>query len=392
VKRLAPRLLLSVCAIVLSIASCELASRRLVAARLEAAPQIRFPRALTPLYQNERDPDLGYRLRRGASFRAVKGYSPDDVCYDVHYRIDEHGRRTVGRQRSADRPTAVLFGGSFAFGEGLRDEETLQARLSDVADVVSYATPGYGPQHMLAKIQQGTLAGEIGAAWAIGVYLMPPFHVARASAHSNQAWLFSSPHYHLDSEGVLRRAGSFWTGRYLVTRLYHWHAKAKSRSALLQVLGVDLPLRTSEREVRLAASIVRESGRAFAAEMHGPLVVVLHPWWSREGSRRHLAMLRELLPGPGLVLLDFSDWPLGAGDFIRPGCDQHPSAAFTERLAERLAPALRPILRRRPASPRGSSARSSRSASDRPLAQRTAGGSARPERSVSDGRTPYFRR
>jgi len=49
-------------------------------------------------------------------------------AFDVEYRIDQWGSRAVPN-RPDSGPSWVLFGGSFAFGEGLEDDETLAYHL-----------------------------------------------------------------------------------------------------------------------------------------------------------------------------------------------------------------------------------------------------------------------
>ena len=77
----------------------------------------------------------------------------------------------------------VFFGGSNTFGEGVEDNQTMPfffaAAAPDTA-VYNYGFCGYGPQQMLALLEDHRIDPLIDGRDVIGVYLFIDAHVQRA--------------------------------------------------------------------------------------------------------------------------------------------------------------------------------------------------------------------
>ncbi|OQY36439.1 MAG: hypothetical protein B6243_03195 [Anaerolineaceae bacterium 4572_5.2] len=109
---------------------------------------------------------LGYIPVPNTRVNSIKKLG-DDLIYDVEYSIDQYSRREVpglefrvsGSETSNTKPETrnqfiLFFGGSFIFGEGLNDDETLPAHVGRLAPryrPYNYGLSGYGPQQMLAN-------------------------------------------------------------------------------------------------------------------------------------------------------------------------------------------------------------------------------------------------
>ena len=98
----------------------------------------------------ETDVLLGYRLRSGL-----------DVCSNRHgetwcFRTDSEGRRVVPNNPSRDETrTLVILGDSFAFGEGVDDDETVAAHLSrNGFHVINLGVQGYGTHQQLMAFRR----------------------------------------------------------------------------------------------------------------------------------------------------------------------------------------------------------------------------------------------
>ena len=94
---------------------------------------------------------LGYQSSPGRW--SVSSTLPDgEIVYDVVYTIGPDGFRRSAA--SGDAPISV-FGGSFTFGEGLADNETLPYFLSDLTgkEVKNYGIHGYGLHQALYLLQ-----------------------------------------------------------------------------------------------------------------------------------------------------------------------------------------------------------------------------------------------
>jgi len=104
-----------------------------------------------------RDDVLGYAPK--PEVRAnVRSYRDGDLVHTVYYTYDAQGFRIAPRTHYMDKPTCVLlFGGSYTFGSGVDDADTLayQVELQSQGRyrVHNLAFRGYGPHQMLALLE-----------------------------------------------------------------------------------------------------------------------------------------------------------------------------------------------------------------------------------------------
>ena len=155
---------------------------------------------------------LGYQPYAARQIQAWKTFGRERV-YDVVYTIDGDGyRQTPGftGEEEAGEPI-VFFGGSFAFGEGVNDDETLPYFVAVETNwsrpVLNAAFIGYGPHQMLRSLELGTL-GELGyGSVGIAVYEALPDHARRAAGDA--WWDPVGPKYTLDETGAAQYRGRF---------------------------------------------------------------------------------------------------------------------------------------------------------------------------------------
>jgi hypothetical protein len=245
------------------------------------------------------DPVLGYGPALG--FRATATKQVDGVTiYDVVYTIDEQGRRVTPPPAVADGPMVLFFGDSNTFGEGVKDTETLPsyvAGLDRSATVLNYGFCGYGPQGMLAMLEDGRLDDVVRGRDVIGVYLFIDAHVARAigSMVVTTTWGADMPQYVSSGDHDVERRGSFRTGR----SWENWFFALASRYRTLTHFRGDLPpLRDPHFD--LTARLLAESARELHARAASSrFYVVLHP---------HVLTADKLLPhleGTGIEVLNY---------------------------------------------------------------------------------------
>ncbi len=158
---------------------------------------------------------LGYAPYPNRVVEAWKIVGSDRI-YDVTYTIDSHGlRKTPGITASAAARSAFLFfGGSFTFGEGLNDDETLPYQFAKelrfTHPVVNFGFSGYGPHQMLRSIELGILNEVVSGPVQAAVYVALPGHVDRAAG--KVWWDPVGPKYELDFAGDGAVRGSFYEG------------------------------------------------------------------------------------------------------------------------------------------------------------------------------------
>ena len=83
----------------------------------------------------------------------------DRVVYDVVYEHDELGRRITPGRGATPSDFALFFGGSVTYGEGVHADETMPyyfAGHKEGLRAINYGYSGYGPQAMLAVMEDET--------------------------------------------------------------------------------------------------------------------------------------------------------------------------------------------------------------------------------------------
>jgi hypothetical protein len=242
---------------------------------------------------------LGYGPAHGA--RATSKKVVDGVTvYDVVYTVDDMGRRVTPPPTTAGGPLVLFFGCSNTFGEGVEDNETLPssfAALVPSATVLNYGFCGYGPQQVLAMLEDGRLDAVVRDRDVIAIYMYIDAHVSRAvgSMVVTTTWGTDMPYYTMAGENAVEHHGTFRSGR-LATNCFYALA---SRYRTFSHLGYDLPPRRASH-FDLTARIVEQSAaqlRARAASSR--FYVILHP---------HVLTKDELLPhfdGSNVQVLDY---------------------------------------------------------------------------------------
>lgn len=290
-----------------------------------------------------RDDDvLGYAPSAGAR-RHVRAEVDGETLYEVDYTIGDDGLRVAPPTVETGASESILFfGGSYTFGEGVNDDETLPYRTGELLGgrvrPYNFAFFGYGPHHMLASVEHGRVASTVKAPPRHAVYLAITDHVDRAAGP--KPWDPHGPRYVLEPDGSVRFDGHFDDPRpppqlslgeeldravrhelrksYLLRRLVRYRAKTPG-------------------DVALWAGIVADTRRRLEAlypgiEFHvlvwdSPYVdwEPLHAALAAGGQQTHRAS--RILPG---FEDDFRAWLLGAKD-------RHPNARAYDGLAAYVA-------------------------------------------------------
>jgi len=260
------------------------------------------------------DDRLGWRHIAGASGR--QSSVPD---YDVLYRIDAQGHRSISGGPAAHAPSVLFLGGSFTFGHGVEDDETYPAVLQrawPALRVVNAATNAWGTAHALLA-----LADELAASddIALVVYGFITDHLRRN--HRSAWWLKQldetrerrNPFFEIDGDALVFRGLA---------------------DPIRDALPDDRDQRV--REVRMTERLLVEMARLCAARGIR-LVVVQLP--DATGGRAVDVLERSV--GRDAVIdlasrLRYQD--------LRFKHDIHPTPAGHRAVAEALQPRLEPLL------------------------------------------------
>lgn len=276
---------------------------------------------------------LGYKPRPNVQVSATKT-AYGKVLYDVTYSIDEYSRRITLVKNLGHRPDSVLFfGGSFTFGEGVNDNETLPFYVSELAPhhrSYNYGFRGYGPHQMLAKLQSSGITQEVNEAHVILIYTLLDAHIARATGSMRTLeWGHHTPYYIIDDDGGLVRKGNFTSGRPIVTFLY----RAIGRTQFFKYFTLDYPS-ISDNHIRTTARIIEESRNAFRDKFRSDdFYVLIYP----DYGARYATKMIPYFESAGIKYLDYSDLIDTSGKEFHIDVDEHPSAYAYMTIATRLA-------------------------------------------------------
>jgi hypothetical protein len=279
----------------------------------------------------------GWAALPSTTARVVKR-DGDRVVYDVIYSFDERGRRIVPQDPDARYDAFLLFfGDSGTFGEGVDARESLPfhvaSRLSGVR-AYNYAFHGYGPQHVLAKIEASDLRAEVAESRGLALYPLSAFLMDRLAGGSRTlAWSERLPRYVAARDGV-RREGFHQAARPVRSLML----KMIGTSPLAQGLGIRWPVTTTDADRELFCRVMASARDELRRRLPGTdLLIVLHP--------RDPVAPFACFESYGLRTIDvraaYGDTPV-ANLSLRG--DSHPSPLAQELVGAALARELEPLL------------------------------------------------
>ncbi len=155
------------------------------------------------------EPVLGYRLLPNLTVveTATRG---NETLYRATYHSTAEGTR-VTPPAPAGADCYIFTGGSFMFGQGINDDETLPAQFAHLNDdricTVNFSAPGYGVNHLVRALEVGLFDrykkhGKVAAV----ITWIAPSQIEWTTGDGE--WLGASPRYVLEG-GVPRYTGSF---------------------------------------------------------------------------------------------------------------------------------------------------------------------------------------
>lgn len=149
-----------------------------------------------PLGYSVSRPNLGWGPGHPGVFHQKKLYAKTHhVIFDVHYTITKNLLRKVISAKSG--PTVAFFGGSFIFGTGLNDMQTLPQVFADLYDrkirVLNFGFPGYGPSQFLRAIETNMYDKLLHKQTRLVIYETAAWHAQRTSCRAG--WVLRAPRY-----------------------------------------------------------------------------------------------------------------------------------------------------------------------------------------------------
>lgn len=300
-------------------------------------------REASPAFVRVRSPDLtapdsllGHRALPSGVYEETFRLG-DEIVFDAAYGIDEYRCRVTPVNHDTP-PTQFLMlcGGSFAFGTGVEDDETLAYYLGSGApeyNVYNFAGVGDGPHHTLAILEHWDLGSQIVEEDGLLVYVFIPQHISRAlgSMRHVTGWGWGEPAYLRQPEGPLRYGGPYREVHPWRMALY----QLLSREQVLRFLNRDFPPAILDKDIEYAAEILKNAERAFMNRLGSDrFYVVLHPLF--QDTSIEPGRVERIFRAGDLQVLNYYDlFDRGkAGYFYAE--DQHPTPKCHRRIAREL--------------------------------------------------------
>lgn len=269
---------------------------------------------------------------------SAKQFNSKTIAYACTYTIDEYGRRVVPGADSASRDRFfLLFGGSFVFGTGLDDDETLAARIAEQNPEYApyvFATQGYGPAHVFLQTTDDAYFDGLAQTEGVAIYIFVDGHMNHLVGRSWLVahWAKDFPYLVLEDDYPVFK-GSFTEARPLTTSFYRWFERIETfRFKYGLEDKIQLPLRLmTDRNKRLFTRAMAASRDALSQRYPGcKFYVAFYP------GARFSSDLTPLLEAEGVSVLDYTGlFPGPAGGYELP--EGHPNELAVTLLAARLA-------------------------------------------------------
>lgn len=277
------------------------------------------------------DPLLGGALKKGpvqGAHRRVYG-SQEKLAYDVVYSVNEQSRRiTPERGKEADS-AVLLFGCSFTFGIGVRDEETyawkLAQALGEKYQVINLGVPSYGAHQLLALIESGRLEPIFKRYKHIyAFFLTISDHPRRCIGFA--PWARRGPRYIVDGERVV------YVGDLAETKRFHGVVDDVLRySAFYQAIRFNPVFYNAQQALALHTALIAEAAKKLKAR-NISLTAIIWPDFPEiiEKLEAHSLSILNLAPA-------MPDWDKGdAGPPYVIPYDGHPGPLGHEIVAREL--------------------------------------------------------
>ncbi|OAD23229.1 conserved hypothetical protein, membrane [Candidatus Thiomargarita nelsonii] len=152
---------------------------------------------------------LGYAPQKDI-VTTSRNYHGNELLYDVTYSINPYGLRVTPEPTKKDKKACILFfGGSFTFGEGVNDEQSMPylVGLKSGYRTYNFGFHGYGPHQMLAALEHDLVEETIDCMPTHIIYQVIMGHVSRSAGHSR--WDKHGPKYILGEDGKVKYQGHF---------------------------------------------------------------------------------------------------------------------------------------------------------------------------------------
>lgn len=231
------------------------------------------------------DPILGYAANKNVRSRYRKveitpATKDTTNIFDFIVHTDSLGNRLIDIPGMKDRPKyALFFGCSFTFGLGVADTLNppyLFAKNDTSYCSYNYAFTGYGPQSMLAQLQNLNIRKQIKQDSGSCFYVYMNAHPYRVIGDMRTYVTYGHdlPYYDY-RDGKVHRYGLFKDNRPFLSTFY----SLMSKSNFVEYFKINFPSKLSPDHYKLTCDIIYQSFLEYKKQFHNDnFYVVVYPY------------------------------------------------------------------------------------------------------------------
>ena len=213
---------------------------------------------------------------------SLQRYLKDELVFDVTYTIDEHGLRIAPpHEAGPDEGCILFFGGSYTYGDGLKNDETLPYRVGIETggrhQIYNFGFHGYGPHQMLAALELGIVDSIVTCTPRYVFYQGIAFHIPRAAGLSS--WEHGGPRFESTGDGYVEYRGRWDESRFTYPG---WLNRIGRRSYVLSKL-LTVPRPTGENDYDRYIGILETTRRHVVTQYPGVEVRIVY--WEEPDDR-----------------------------------------------------------------------------------------------------------
>jgi predicted small secreted protein len=278
------------------------------------------------------DSSLGYKPRPSTNVNSIRLTLQNDTIYNVKYTTNSYSKRYTPTIDGPVSKYALFFGGSFTFGEGVNDTETLPYFFQKSANnykSYNFGYSGYGTQQMLANLTENNIKPQIEESEGLAVYVFISDHIRRniGAMSFYSSWGYNHPYYY-DNGKKLVHQKTFKTGRSQYINICF---NFLSRSSILKFFNIDIYPPFINKN-KLTARMINESFTAYKNQFKNDNFTVLVYDGGFDGIKHYL--------NPIIHVLDYNKITTKDKYKLHP-IDNHPNKHGYEIVAKQLTTDLK---------------------------------------------------
>lgn len=280
-----------------------------------------------------RDPELRYWHKPDMISNASKLRDGKVMYKDVRYTFDQKGRRVSLTDKDKPSKHALFFGGSFTFGVGVPDSQTLPSYFQLLSNheykAYNYGGGGFGPGEMLIQLGRDKFFEDINLSTGIAVYSFISGHLTRSTPYKIHYFTVSgkvAPIFLSDDSNDQLLGPVKYSDIDKLRVCINMYHRIYIRSPLFRFFAKRVPLRyiSQKQAVITTAKIIIESKNRYIKRFNGDFYVL---FWPRMTSMEmnNKKILTDLLKKENIHVIEVPPMTDTNDATIHPA-DSHPSS------------------------------------------------------------------